>query len=447
MVEDRAADTLDLEMSLQLQMPGDPYYRASPTCTIVSAPSILVRVDGAINGALVTGMAVVAGDHVSSMGQVVVDVSTAPFAFPLGPLLLVKPCSAASVRVAAMNSLVRVDYEDHVRVFGRNVPRFLTRRRIRHVPAVVAYGTILRVTLGTRRVLLGLFRPPQETRQACMDRYTPGVYGSLDTVSSDRYTPGVRRRRDVVEDEFDTPSGVTICLLRRQDGSRVAVKVKRKSRRLEVDLLRAAQGPGIVRLVDAEVRDDDAGIVLVEQRLDRIDLANLSLAEMADLLIRLLRDGLDALQTMERAGIVHRDISVNNLMYSMEDRRWRLTDFDAACRVSDLVDGGDGVLYGTDGFIAPEALAPEHRYSFASDRWSLGGCALYWIHAAEDEYGRRRDVGHLFGALLGQFLVFAYRLQVGDRLLDDSELQVLRGYTIERHLPGWPRNEADGERP
>ncbi|XXQ40020.1 Protein kinase domain-containing protein [Plasmodiophora brassicae] len=150
---------------------------------------------------------------------------------------------------------------------------------------------------------------------------------------------------------------------------------------------------------------------------------------------------------MERAGIVHRDISVNNLMYSMEDRRWRLTDFDAACRVSDLVDGGDGVLYGTDGFIAPEALAPEHRYSFASDRWSLGACALYWIHAAEDEYGRRRDVGHLFGALLGQFLVFAYRLQVGDRLLHDSELQVLRGYTIERHLPGWPRNEADGERP
>lgn len=63
MIEDRAADTLDLEMSLQLQMPGDPYYRAPPTCTIVSAPSILVRVDGAINGALVTGMAVVAGDH------------------------------------------------------------------------------------------------------------------------------------------------------------------------------------------------------------------------------------------------------------------------------------------------------------------------------------------------------------------------------------------------
>ncbi|XXQ31384.1 Protein kinase domain-containing protein [Plasmodiophora brassicae] len=168
---------------------------------------------------------------------------------------------------------------------------------------------------------------------------------------------------------------------------------------------------------------------------------------MAAVLIRLFVDGLDALQTMERAGIVHRDISVNNLMYSMEDRRWRLTDFDAACRASDLVDGGDGVLYGTDGFIAPEALAPERRYTFASDRWSLGACALYWINAAEDEYGRRRDVGHLFGALLGQLLVFAYHLQVGDRRLHDDEVQVLTEWKIERHLPGWPRNGEGTERP
>ncbi|XXQ31469.1 Protein kinase domain-containing protein [Plasmodiophora brassicae] len=168
---------------------------------------------------------------------------------------------------------------------------------------------------------------------------------------------------------------------------------------------------------------------------------------MAAVLIRLFVDGLDALQTMKRAGIMHRDISVNNLMYSMEDRRWRLTDFDAACRASDLVDGGDGVVYGTDGFIAPEALAPERRYTFASDRWSLGACALYWINAAEDEYGRRRDVGHQFGALLGQLLVLAYHLQVGDRRLHDDEVQVLTEWKIERHLPGWPRNGEDTERP
>ncbi|XXQ35271.1 Protein kinase domain-containing protein [Plasmodiophora brassicae] len=262
--------------------------------------------------------------------------------------------------------------------------------------------------------------------------------------TSSQRPPKRPRTRDVVEAEFDSSSGVSVCLLRRPDGSRVAVKRKPKSRQLEIDLLRAAQGPGVVRLVEDR---GDAGIVLVEQRLDRIDLADLSLAGMAAVLIRLFVDGLDALQTMERAGIVHRDISVNNLMYSMEDRRWRLTDFDAACRATDLVDGGDGVLYGTDGFIAPEALAPERRYTFASDRWSLGACALYWINAAEDEYGRRRDVGHLFGALLGQLLVFAYHLQVGDRRLHDDEVQVLTEWKIERHLPGWPRNGEGTERP
>ncbi|XXQ40012.1 Protein kinase domain-containing protein [Plasmodiophora brassicae] len=84
----------------------------------------------------------------------------------------------------------------------------------------------------------------------------------------------------------------------------------------------------------------------------------------------------------------------------------------------------DGVLYGTDGLFAPEALVPERRYLFASDRWSLGACAVYCIHAPEGGYGRLRDVGRTFGARAGQLLVFAYRIQLGERLLHDADLQM-----------------------
>ncbi|SPQ94560.1 unnamed protein product (mitochondrion) [Plasmodiophora brassicae] len=74
-----------------------------------------------------------------------------------------------------------------------------------------------------------------------------------------RSTPPKRlRTRDVVEAEFDSSSGVSVRLLRRPDGARVAVKRKPKSRQLEIDLLRAAQGPGIVRLVE-DWRDLMAG--------------------------------------------------------------------------------------------------------------------------------------------------------------------------------------------
>ncbi|CEP02015.1 hypothetical protein PBRA_002280 [Plasmodiophora brassicae] len=170
MFEDRAADTVDVELLLLLHIRGDPYLRVH-RCTIISSPSILVRVDGATNGEPVTGMAVVTGEPVASVCQVVLDVSTSPAAFPLGPLITISPNNAVSIRVAATNPLVCVHYDDRVRLFGQNLA-FVRQRRIRDVPVVIAYGTTLRVTYGTHRFSLGLYRPRREIRQARMDRWT-----------------------------------------------------------------------------------------------------------------------------------------------------------------------------------------------------------------------------------------------------------------------------------
>ncbi|SPR00727.1 unnamed protein product (mitochondrion) [Plasmodiophora brassicae] len=178
---DRAADTVDVELLLQLHIRGDPYLRAH-RCTIISAPSVLVRGDGAINGEPVTGLAVVTGEQVASVGQVVVGVSTSPVAFALGPLLTITPNDAVSVRVAATNPLVCVQYKDHVRLFGQNHAtthsRYSGRHRVRHDAARHSWRTPL---------LARSVSPPAGD--------TPSAYGSLDAPPPSALVPRIWRRR------------------------------------------------------------------------------------------------------------------------------------------------------------------------------------------------------------------------------------------------------------
>ncbi|XXQ31398.1 Protein kinase domain-containing protein [Plasmodiophora brassicae] len=101
------------------------------------------------------------------------------------------------------------------------------------------------------------FRSPPRSRSSHPLRSSARSSQRSSGTSSQR-PPKRPRTRDVVEAEFDSSSGVSVRLLRRPDGARVAVKRKPKSRQLEIDLLRAAQGPGIVRLVE-DWRDLMAG--------------------------------------------------------------------------------------------------------------------------------------------------------------------------------------------
>lgn len=162
--------------------------------------------------------------------------------------------------------------------------------------------------------------------------------------------------------------------------------------------MRCAQGPGIVRLHASHAFDDgpSRGILLVEERLVslvslREKMGCLSFTQMHVMLLRVLLDGLAALETLKLARVLHRDISPNNLLYSVAAQAWRLTDFDLACPLpAGSTQWMDEPKLGTLGYAAPESEAAG-CYSFSSDLWGLGRTAVYLTEQVQREVWRRCD--------------------------------------------------------
>jgi len=75
---------------------------------------------------------------------------------------------------------------------------------------------------------------------------------------------------------------------------------------------------------------------------------------------RMLHDLLIAVSHVHAAGLIHRDIKPSNILYNDEEEVAVLCDYDLA--TFDRVEGHKSVL-GTDGFIAPETLVHEHKFS------------------------------------------------------------------------------------
>src|SRR4029078_4296069 len=88
-----------------------------------------------------------------------------------------------------------------------------------------------------------------------------------------------------------------------------------------------------------------------------------------------------ALSAIHHAGIVHRDLTPQNLL-RMADGRVVLTDFGLA---TDARDGGSTVGGGTISYMAPELLRGGHS-SVASDLWALGVVMHEIVFAAKPRW-------------------------------------------------------------
>ena len=138
----------------------------------------------------------------------------------------------------------------------------------------------------------------------------------------------------------------------------------------EVKLARQIQHPNVCRVFDFESAEGRVFLVMelattqtLRSEVAAGEVKGRSLADrLAD--ARAVASGLAAIHA---AGIVHRDLSAQNLL-RMADGRLVLSDFGLA---TDSFDNSNAVQGGTLAYMAPE-LARGGRASFASDVWALG---------------------------------------------------------------------------
>lgn len=157
-------------------------------------------------------------------------------------------------------------------------------------------------------------------------------------------------------------------------GSTEQLDTARRRLRREAEVLRRLAHPGIVALLGVE--DDGESVVLTMPWMaggslhDRVALNGpMRAAEVEDLAAALL----PALAAAHHAGVVHRDISPANILFSAEGHPV-LADFGIAmCRSFTWGLTGAGMTIGTPAFMAPEQARGE-PLGPAVDVFSLGAC-------------------------------------------------------------------------
>ncbi|HSK27072.1 MAG TPA: serine/threonine-protein kinase [Jiangellales bacterium] len=149
------------------------------------------------------------------------------------------------------------------------------------------------------------------------------------------------------------------------DGGLVAVKVLRpwlvggqdgRARfEREVAALRRVRGPRVAEVLDADVSADPPYVVTRYVRgpsLDRVVSDHGPLRGPA--LLRLAAGLAEALETVHRTGVVHRDVKPGNVLIA--DGGPVLIDFGLAHALGDSRLTATGLVIGTPGFLAPETV-------------------------------------------------------------------------------------------
>jgi len=172
--------------------------------------------------------------------------------------------------------------------------------------------------------------------------------------------------------------------------------------RREIKLAASLQHPHIVPLLHAGRADDLVWYTmpLIEGESLRTKLARERELPVGEA-VRILRDVADALAYAHQHGVVHRDITPDNVLLS--GRHAVVTDFGVAKAISEATGAASitsiGVALGTPAYMAPEQAAAEPNVDYRADIYALGALA-YEVRDAGRCGARaggraaRRGVGH-----------------------------------------------------
>lgn len=171
---------------------------------------------------------------------------------------------------------------------------------------------------------------------------------------------------------------------RLQDGQPVILKTlksdypaaeDRARLRLEHDILRGLDDPGVVRALDLLSVGHNLVLVLEDigaSSLEaRADYGHLDPSAFLDLAIQMA----GILGRIHRQGLIHKDVNPANFVYNPETGRLQIIDFDLASRLDEerVRPGALGALEGTLPYIAPEQTGRMNRnLDWRADFYSLG---------------------------------------------------------------------------
>ncbi len=196
------------------------------------------------------------------------------------------------------------------------------------------------------------------------DPVFPG-YTDLETIYEGRSTRVLRARRQ--------RDGQPVILKTLQSDYPAAED--RARLRLEYDILRGMDDPGVVRPIDLLPVGNNLVLVLEDIGASplhaRTDYGRLAPTQFLDLAIQMA----GILGRIHRHGLIHKDVNPANFVYNAETGRLQIIDFDLATRLDEerVRPGALGALEGTLPYLAPEQTGRMNRnLDWRADFYSLG---------------------------------------------------------------------------
>ena len=176
-------------------------------------------------------------------------------------------------------------------------------------------------------------------------------------------------------------------------------------------ILADLQHPRIVRVYDLVV-DEDSGMAYFEMDLvlspdgqPRTLADELQNGAGEEKIVGWFKDICEGLAYIHSQGVVHRDISLDNILIG-RDGRAVITDFGIAKIIDDsyrkkidvtvtmVYKDGSEVRIGKERYMAPELKKPNGRASFATDSWALGVLLFRMLSGSWYDVGTRLEDWH-----------------------------------------------------
>lgn len=176
-------------------------------------------------------------------------------------------------------------------------------------------------------------------------------------------------------------------------------------------ILADLQHPRIVRVYDLVV-DEDSGMAYFEMDLvlspdgqPRTLADELQDGVDEEKIVGWFKDICEGLAYIHSQGVVHRDISLDNILIA-RDGRAVITDFGIAKIIDDsyrkkidvtvtmVYKDGSEVRIGKERYMAPELKKPNGRASFATDAWALGVLLFRMLSGSWYDVGTRLEDWH-----------------------------------------------------